>query len=110
VLEFLEVDPEVVPEFPVVNSNKIVRSPFLRQFLRHPPEPVRRIGRLVLRTQESRRSFGKRLVVANTTKKARPTLDPRLRARLREEFAPEVEHLAELIGRDLSRWTTSPAS
>jgi hypothetical protein len=109
-LEFLEIDPEVVPEFPVVNSNKIVRSPFVRQFLRYPPEPLRRIGRLALRTQESRRSFGKRLVLANTTNKARQTLDPQLRARLEEEFVPEVEHLAELIGRDLSSWMKPSAS
>ncbi len=32
-------------------------------------------------------------------------LDPALEARLRERFRPEVETLANLIGRDLSAWT-----
>lgn len=104
-LEFLEIDPEVLPDFPVVNSNKIVRSASFRQFLRYPPEPLRRIGRLVIRTQEGRRVLGKRLVLANTTKKPRPTLDPKVRDQLQAELASEVDRLAELIGRDLSSWS-----
>jgi hypothetical protein len=32
-------------------------------------------------------------------------LDTALEARLRERFRPEVETLANLIGRDLSAWT-----
>ncbi len=49
--------------------------------------------------------LGKRLVLANTTKKPRPTLDPKVRDQLQAELASEVDRLAELIGRDLSSWS-----
>jgi len=39
----------------------------------------------------------------------RPPIDPELRHRLAEELRPEVQRLAALIGRDLSRWC-SPSS
>ena len=32
-------------------------------------------------------------------------MDPDLRRRLTEEFAPEVERLGRMIGRDLSDWS-----
>ena len=45
------------------------------------------------------------LVNANSTKAQRQTMDPALRARLTEEFAPQVAELGEIIGRDLSAWS-----
>ena len=34
-------------------------------------------------------------------------MDPALRARLTEEFAPQVAELGEIIGRDLSAWSAT---
>ena len=36
-------------------------------------------------------------------------LDPALRARLTREFAPDVEELGRIIGRDLSGWVAAPS-
>ena len=32
-------------------------------------------------------------------------MDPELRLRLQAEFAPEVERLSELLGRDVTHWS-----
>ena len=39
---------------------------------------------------------------------ARPSFAPRLRAQLLGEYAPDLDRLAAMIGRDLSHWTAPP--
>jgi len=51
--------------------------------------------------------FMKRLMRMNTKHTKRPTLDPVLRKRLQVEFQPEVQKLADLLGRDLRSWSSS---
>jgi hypothetical protein len=41
----------------------------------------------------------------NARPERRPPMDPQLRRSLRAEFAPEVERLGRLLGRDLSAWS-----
>jgi hypothetical protein len=108
-LEFLGVRANhAPPTFDVVNGNKSIRSraiwmllsdPWLRSMavaLRHwLPRPVLR---LLYRTEA-------RLWALNTRYEKRPSLSPELRARLRREFAPEVERLSQLLGRDLTHWS-----
>jgi hypothetical protein len=48
-----------------------------------------------------------RLRKINSRDGVRPALSPELRERLNEEFAPEVAHLSELLGRDLTHWSRS---
>jgi hypothetical protein len=45
------------------------------------------------------------LLTANSRPVTRTPLPPELRQRLTVEFAPEVERLGRLIGRDLSDWS-----
>ena len=100
------------PEFKTINANKSVRSSALRAVLRDPR---------VLRAAVASRSFipnfvftamqqvEARLREFNSTPKKRDPLAPELRARLKREFAPEVERLSELLEINLSRWTEDPA-
>ncbi len=104
VLRFLEIDETFQPAFPVVNANTVVRSGAFRQFLRHPPRPVRAVGRLAVRNQKTRWAMGRRLLELNTVQVSRPPLDPVLRRRLQVDFAVEIAQLEEQIGRDLSVW------
>ena len=46
-----------------------------------------------------------RLRKLNTAPATRQTIDTELRRRLDEEFAPEVERLSALLGRDLTGWS-----
>jgi hypothetical protein len=108
VLEFLEVDPTQIPDnFKPVNSNKFVKSRFLRAML---SDRFVRSSVLAIRPLLPRAVFGAmqkvdaRIRKFNSRHGGRPPLDPELCQRLKREFAPEVERLSILLGRDLSRW------
>jgi hypothetical protein len=103
-LRFLGVDPGFQPDFDVHNANAAVRNRRLDGFMRRPPESVRRLVRAVLPATGLRRGIAGRLRRLNTTETPRPALDPALRAELQRELAPDIERLAELIGRDLGHW------
>ena len=105
ILEFLEIDPMFQPEFPVVNANKVARSSSMVRLLRTPPPIVRRIGRMTVWNQRSRRAVGGRLQTLNAGRRPRQPVDPDLRRALHDEFRVEVEALGALLGRDLSGWT-----
>lgn len=111
VLEFLDVAPDHRPDLGVVNANKVVRSPKLRDLLRHAPPGLRRLGRVAVRDEHARAALRRRLHTMNTKGAARPPMDGALRARLVEEFTPEVRRLEALVQRDLGAWTapTVPA-
>lgn len=98
VLEFLGVDADFQLEFGPVNAHKAARSSWLQELRNN--ATILRVGRRVL-PQVARR----RLVSALYVSKSRPGMDPELRHRLTAEFAPEVERLSELIGRDLTVWS-----
>jgi hypothetical protein len=105
VLEFLEVEPAFQPPFDLKNTNKRPRSGGLQQLIYAPPKPIRALAPWLRR---SRLAHGVRdaLVRMNSRAEQRRRLNPQLRRRLTEELRPEVERLANLIGRDLSAWTT----
>jgi hypothetical protein len=104
VLEFLEVDPHHRPDLAVVNANKVVRSPRVRDLLRQAPPGVRRMGRLVVPDERARAVLRRRLHVLNTRGQARPPMPLDLRRRLVEEFTAEVARLEVLLQRDLGAW------
>jgi len=103
VLEFLRVDPVFRPDFAVHNENKRVRFRALQRLIYKPPRPmlgaVRRLRRyrVIHRLREA-------VLRLNSHSQRRGEMDRSLRARLLTEFAPEIERLAALIGRDLSAW------
>lgn len=101
-LEFLEVDPEFVPDFSPANENKRVRSRWVQRLIWDPPL----IRRLIpaLRRFPAVHALRAALLSLNSDRAARAPMDPVLRSRLGEELRPEVERLERLIGRDLSAW------
>jgi len=101
--EFLEVDSRFQPDFRIINANKSVHSATLRRFLRYPPKPIRWLFPL-LGLRPARQGFKGWLRRFNNRYEPRPPMEPRLRRRLQAEFAPEVERLSALLGRDLTPW------
>jgi hypothetical protein len=108
-LEFLDLAPLPIKNgATVINGNKHVKHPALHAFLNDPS--VRR-ALLAVRPwlpQPVFAALGKteaRLRKLNTVPAARQPLAPELRRRLDEEFAPEVERLSALLGRDLTGWS-----
>ena len=103
-LRFLGVSPVFKPLFSVSNPNKKARSKMLRDMLKRPPEPVRRLAKLVL-PRSARDSIREELAGFNTLHTARAPLSDDLKKRLQDEFRPDIEKLGIYIGRDLvSLW------
>ena len=101
--EFLGVDPQFEPEIRPINPNKIARNKTFRNFLTN-PSPVTRVLARILMPLAMRRTFAGTLMRLNTEYKPRPAMPLQLRHRLQAEFAPEVEQLSKLLGRDLTHW------
>ncbi len=100
--EFLRVDAHFQPEFRIVNANKGVYSMAVCSFLHSSRWPASWLLKLVGRS--ARQGFKRWVRRLNTRYETRPPMDLALRRRLQAEFAPEVERLSTLLGRDLTCW------
>lgn len=107
---FLDVDTGFSPKFRIVNQNKRVRSQALLKFTRQPPPPVLPGWAKNFVPLQMRKDLMWRVVKAvrrlNTHYEQRAPMSLALRNRLQAEFAPEVEKLGKLLGRDLSHWSS----
>lgn len=106
-LRFLDVDEDFEPSFKVINPNKKVRSKFLRDFLRNPPHVAQWFAKYFI-PMSAGRGFIEMLKDYNTKFELLEPMDTELRKQLQSEFAPEVEKLSELLGRDLTHWSSQP--
>ncbi len=102
-LEFLGVDASLAAAPPAANESRRVRSRVVQRLIFAPKlllplAPVLRKVPLV-------RSARSRLLNMNSETRPRQPMDPALRRQLLDEFAPQIEQLGRLIGRDLSPWT-----
>lgn len=104
VLRFLGVRDDFLPQFRVVNASRHYRNESLRLLARHPDFITRRVVMAIL-PRSIRRRITKALHWINTDISPQPPMKPELRMRLTEKYAPEVQALGELIGRDLSHWS-----
>jgi hypothetical protein len=105
-LAFLGVDPAFRPQFQVINPNKTLRNRRLQEFLVAPPTTLTKILKRVTPPSMQGRLL-KRLKRLNTQHTNRPALNPTLRQSLQVEFQPEVQRLSNLLGRNLSIWSSS---
>ena len=102
VVDFLGITRDFVPEFVIANpATTLPRMPFAGFVLSHPR--LHAIAQAVL-------PLALRKCVGPVVNKFRRTpshspMDPAVRSRLREHFAPEVEKLSRLLDRDLTHWS-----
>jgi Sulfotransferase domain len=99
ILEFLNVDTEFIPEFNVINPNKILKWPRLKKYTLDSPY-FRKILRLLFSNDKyaAMKKFYKDKIV---TYQPRPPLDKPLRKALMTKFKGEVEKISELLKIDL---------
>jgi hypothetical protein len=90
VLEFLDIDPDFVPELDPARSADRIREIAIPQLRRTDPRVRSRMNR-----QAPKQHAGGE----------REPMSPEIKARLRETFRPEVARLGEMLGRDLSSWS-----
>lgn len=110
-LDFLGVSPTAYDpgmDFGVVNGNQTVKSPALRAILQ---DPWVRGTAVKLRPYVPKAAFalmqevGQKLCGVNLKPAKRSPFASELQDSLRREFAPEVERLSDLLGRDLTHWS-----
>jgi hypothetical protein len=108
-LEFLGVDSsQETPEFKVINGNRYVKSSTLQTLLN---DGLVRRAALAVRPMVPKRLFvglramREKWMRSNLQFEKRPALSPEMHVRLKSEFAPEIEQLSELLGRDLTHWS-----
>jgi len=104
VLQFLGVDTEFETAFPIINANKVPRTSLLATLLWRPPRILQRAWRGLGLPSSLQRGLRKRLVRLNARKTPRARLSAALESRIREEMAPPVARLEQLLGRNLSVW------
>ena len=102
IADFLGLERGFTPTFPIVNANKQVRSPGLRRLMDDPHGPAARLTGLV--PQAWRRALRRGIERLNTRHSRRDPLPERLRQRILELCADEIDAVAALLGRDLSHW------
>jgi hypothetical protein len=104
-LEFVGADPSVEVDLSVRNPNRTARSGVLSRMVFAPPRPLRGAVGTLRRVPLAHR-IRDALVSANSRETKRVPMDAELRRQLTLEFKPQVAELGELIGRDLSAWST----
>jgi len=103
VLRFLGAQATTKSDFPILNASRRARSALLQEFVRCPPEPLRRLARSVL-SQPARRRIRDWCSRINLIYAPQPPLDREFRNRLYSFFEDDIRQLGMLIGRDLSCW------
>lgn len=108
-LRFLGVNPDFQASFQVMNPAKQLRSITLQRFVVNPPQVLMPLGRFLSRILWFSKLVKRTLFLLNVKHERRPPMDPELRRQLLADFAPEVERLSELLGRDLTHWSREKA-
>jgi hypothetical protein len=106
-LRFLGVDDAFRPDFVRVNESKLPRNRRLQALVVRPPGPIARLVPMVRRFRMAHQ-LRAALLGLNSRAAQRPDMADELRRRLTEELTPEILRLGDLIGRDLTAWTTVP--
>lgn len=103
-LKFLGINPDFEPDIKIINASKRVKIKALQKFLVAQPPLVQFISRRVL-PRPLRHTIRTLLKSFNTQYQPSPAMDADLRRHLQAQFAPEVERLSNLLGRDLTYWS-----
>lgn len=111
-LEFLGLDDDGRHVFPRLWEGQRYRSRRLHELIYRTPQRMggvkpylwKRSGERKRPKTRARRIY-KRLLRLNVSGAKPAALDPELRRRLREVFAPDIARLGRIVNRDLSHWT-----
>ena len=110
VCTFLGVNTDFQPNWRpgqgIINSNKRIRHQSLSRFLKNPERKALGYVKALL-PQPLRRSIARQLWSFNVKFEPRPAMSVELKKSLSAEFAPDVERLSQLLGRDLTHWSRS---
>lgn len=101
---FLRVRDDIMPVCTPHNVGRQVKSARWHEFLTRSPRWAQAVARICIPFPALRTRLQKRLVKRNQECGKPAPLSADLRARLKQEFAPEINELSQLTGWDLSHW------
>jgi hypothetical protein len=101
VLTFLDVDGSFRPDFKIVNANKRLRSRMAGNIIKNSPKSLANFVRKIPFLY----SVKQKIDSLNYVFFERPEMNAAVKLKLKQEFAPDVERLSTLLGRDLTHWT-----
>lgn len=107
VLDFLGLPDDGRTDFPVVGGAHFNRFPWLAKLYQNPPAPLQPLIRTLKKSArggQSRKSPVAMLKSLLVKRGKRAALSPGFRAELDAHFAPEIDRIEALTGRDLSHW------
>jgi hypothetical protein len=104
-LEFLAVDSAFQTRFEQINPAKRSRNVAVSRRIARPPRVAETIGRALLPLR-ARRRLASWLLDSSRAAQPYPELSSDLRRELQVHFAPDVERLGGLLGRDLGHWSS----
>lgn len=85
------------------NTARAVRFKTLNRLIVAPPKPAEYLASLIL-SKANRLRIRRALRDLNGRKRPNPPMNPETRRALDADFAPQIDALAALLGRDLSHW------
>ncbi|MBI5352962.1 MAG: sulfotransferase domain-containing protein [Chloroflexi bacterium] len=108
ILAFLGIPSDGRQYFPRINANYENRSKFLSRII-HPPQSIYRpfmkvISLFGVNLMENLSIFYKKIEMFNSRRTPRSSIEPALRRKLQLYFREDIQKLAKLINRDLSKW------
>lgn len=104
ILNFLNVGSDFNIDLQVVNRRKKVKSKSLRELIKRPPGFLRKFIKVLLPFHSLRIYFQEKIMSLNSGEVEKEAIDPKLKRRLKNEMASEVEALSALLEKDLSNW------
>lgn len=111
VCQFLGVEDDGRTFFPQRQQSQFYRFAWLQRLLFHPPQTVMNwatnsssVGPMWQWKQLVLLRLHRGLRTLNAMKQQPPSLSPEMTEHLQNTFANDVEHLSELLGRDLTPW------
>ena len=104
-LAFLNIPQDGRDDFPQINVNKRHRFNFIAQFIRNPPEVLRKLNRSLDKTMGSNLNWSRQLLrKINTRVESRQPLSEELRREIVAAYKDDIMHLSRLINRSLEIW------
>lgn len=100
-LKFLGASTNFEPQFIKVNPNQEVRSKWFRDYLRHLPNSIRVLSKIIFPHKAFRKKLFHTIRNSNSKITNRKPLTREVEQYLYKEFEDDIDYLQELLGREL---------
>lgn len=87
-----------------INENKKIRNHFINRAARGKIKTITTLSRIVIPNAKLRQTVKNKINSLNSSSAKRPPLDSDFESELRARLSLEIDHLSQIVERDLSHW------